>query len=180
MSALALKNSVGGKYGRSQQAASGFFVQLCWESLSDEHNSCLCSLETFGVNCLCVSALALKNPFEGNTCDQEKLCLFSLSSFVWNYYLINILNTRLYWNWSEWIVHVSVSLGKFSWNSEVLFFQKSLHKQSFEEFAVKIFGVWRRFAISLCVRCWTPSFYLHKNFLQRIPIAKDPRNLTFH
>jgi len=85
---------------------------------------------------VCVS-LGLENPLEGNTGNQEQLCLFSLPSFVWNYYLINILNTRLYWNWSEWIV--SVSLGKFSWNSRVLFFQKSLHKQSFEEFAVKIF-----------------------------------------
>ena len=45
-----------------------------------------------------MSALGLKNPLEGNTGDQEQLCLFSLPSFVWNYYLINILivNTRLY------------------------------------------------------------------------------------
>ena len=33
-----------------------------------------------------------------------------------------------------------VKLGKISWNSEVLV-EKSLHQQSFEEFAVKIFGV---------------------------------------
>ena len=93
---LGLENSVGGKSRRLGEAASVFSVQLCRESLSDEHTLCLSSLETFGVNCLCVSAMALKNPFEGNTCDQEKLCLFSLSSFVWNYYLMDILNARLY------------------------------------------------------------------------------------
>ena len=32
-----LENSVGGKYGRSEVAASGFFVHLCWELLSIEH-----------------------------------------------------------------------------------------------------------------------------------------------
>ena len=95
---LGLENSVGGKSRRSGEATSVFSVQLCRESLADEHNLCLSSLETFGVNCLCVSALGLKNPLEGNTGDQEQLRLFSLPSFVWNYYLINILNTRLYWN----------------------------------------------------------------------------------
>ena len=95
---LGLENSVGGKSRQLGEATSVFSVQLCRELLADEHTLCLSSLETFGVNCLCVSALGLKNPFEGNMGDQEQLCLFSLPSFVWNYYLINILNTRLYWN----------------------------------------------------------------------------------
>ena len=32
-----LENSVRGKYGQSEEAASGFFVHLCWELLSIEH-----------------------------------------------------------------------------------------------------------------------------------------------
>ena len=32
-----LENSVGGKYGRSEEIASGFFGHLCWELLSNEH-----------------------------------------------------------------------------------------------------------------------------------------------
>ena len=95
---LPLENSVGGKSRRLGEATSVFSVQLCRESLSDEHTLCLSLFETFGVNCVCVSALGLKNPFEGNTGDQEQLCLFSLLNFVWNYFLTNILNTRLYWN----------------------------------------------------------------------------------
>ena len=34
---LGLENSVGGKYGRSEEAASGFFPQLCMEFLSNEN-----------------------------------------------------------------------------------------------------------------------------------------------
>ena len=41
-------------------------------------------LLTFGRNCLCVSALALKILSEGNPGDQERLRLFSLSSYVEN------------------------------------------------------------------------------------------------
>ena len=34
---LGLENSVGGKYGRSEETVSGFFGHLCWELLSNEH-----------------------------------------------------------------------------------------------------------------------------------------------
>ena len=169
---LGLENSVGGKSRRSGEATSVFSVQLCRELLSDEHSLCLCSLETFGVNCLCtcVSALGLKNPFEGNTGDQEQLCLFSFPSFVWNYYLINILNTRLYWNWSEWIV--SVSLGKFSWNSEVLFVKRVCTNNPSRSLQWKFFGVWWRFAFHFACVVETPRFYLHKNFLQCVYVLR--------
>ena len=39
-------------------------------------------------NCLCMSALALKITLEGNTGDQ--ICLVSLSSYVWNCYVMKI------------------------------------------------------------------------------------------
>ena len=103
VSQLGLENSVGGKYGRSEEAASGFFLQLCWELLSNEHTWSLSSLETFGRNCLCVSALALKILSEGNPGNQERLRLFSLSSYVDNRYLMNILYACLRWKRLEWI-----------------------------------------------------------------------------
>ena len=44
-------------------------------------------------NCLCMSALALKITSEGilNTGDQKKLRLVSLSSYVWNCYVMKIV-----------------------------------------------------------------------------------------
>ena len=42
-------------------------------------------------NCLCISALALKITSEGNMGDQKKLCLVSLSSYVWNCYVMTIV-----------------------------------------------------------------------------------------
>ena len=41
-------------------------------------------------NCLCMSALALKITSQGNTGDQKKLRLVSLSSYVWNCYVMKI------------------------------------------------------------------------------------------
>ena len=41
-------------------------------------------------NCVCMSALALKITSEGNTGDQKKLRLVSLSSYVWNCYVMKI------------------------------------------------------------------------------------------
>jgi len=49
------------------------------------------SLEMIIGNCLCMSALALKITSEGNTGDQKKLCLVSLSSYVWNCYVMKIV-----------------------------------------------------------------------------------------
>ena len=92
--------------GWSEEAASCFFLQLCWELLSNEHTWSLSSLETFGRNCLCVSALALKILSEGNPGDQERLRLFSLSSYVENRYLMKILYACLRWKRLEWIVCV--------------------------------------------------------------------------
>ena len=44
-------------------------------------------------NCLCMSALALKITSEGNTGDQlqKQLRLVSLSSYVWNCYVMKIV-----------------------------------------------------------------------------------------
>ena len=42
-------------------------------------------------NCLCMSALALKITSEGNMGDQKKLHLVSLSSYVWNCYVMKIV-----------------------------------------------------------------------------------------
>ena len=42
-------------------------------------------------NCLCMSALALKITSEGNMGDQKKLRLISLSSCVWNCYVMKIV-----------------------------------------------------------------------------------------
>ena len=48
-------------------------------------------------NCLCMSALALKITSEGNTGDQKKLCLFSLFSYIFNNYRMNIIDACLGW-----------------------------------------------------------------------------------
>ena len=42
-------------------------------------------------NCLCMSALALKITSEGSMGDHKKLCLVSLSSYVWNCYVMKIV-----------------------------------------------------------------------------------------
>ena len=55
-----LEKSVGGEYGRSTEAASVFFVQLCLELLSNEHTWGLSWWETICVNWLWISALPWK------------------------------------------------------------------------------------------------------------------------
>ena len=67
-----------GKQGRSREAVPVFFVQLHLEFLSDAHIVYIGS----GQNCLCILILALKNLSEGNTGDQKRLCMFSLTRYV--------------------------------------------------------------------------------------------------
>ena len=55
-----LEKSVGGEYGRSTEAASVFFVQLCLELLSNEHTWSLSRWETIRVNCCWMSDLPRK------------------------------------------------------------------------------------------------------------------------
>ena len=57
-----LENSVGGKYGRSEEASFVFFVPSCLEFLSNEHTyTCwVSSLEMIQRNCLCMPALRLQ------------------------------------------------------------------------------------------------------------------------
>ena len=71
----------------------GFFVPLCLELLCNEDTLWVSLLEMIIGNCLCMSALALKITSEGNTRDQKKLCLVSLSSncYVWNCYVMKIV-----------------------------------------------------------------------------------------
>jgi len=53
-----------------------------------------------------MSALALKILSEGNTGDHNKLRLVSLSSYVENRYLMNIIYACVRWKRLEWIVFV--------------------------------------------------------------------------
>ena len=59
-------------------------------------------------NCLCMSALALKITSEGNTGDQKKLRLVSLSSYVWNCYVMKIVVVA---GNDLWEFSLNVSLG---------------------------------------------------------------------
>ena len=57
-----LENYVRGKYGRSEEAAFGFFVHLCLELLCNKDALWASSLEMIIGNCVCVSfALGLEN-----------------------------------------------------------------------------------------------------------------------
>ena len=59
-------------------------------------------------NCLCMSSLALKITSEGNTGDQKKLRLVSLSSYVWNCYVMKIVVVA---GNDLWEFSLNVSLG---------------------------------------------------------------------
>ena len=50
------ENSVGGKYGRSEEASFVFFVPSCLEFISNEHTCRVSSLEMIQRNCLCIYA----------------------------------------------------------------------------------------------------------------------------
>ena len=54
------ENSVGGKYGRSEEASFVFFVPSCLEFISNEHTCRVSSLEMIQRNCLCMPALRLQ------------------------------------------------------------------------------------------------------------------------
>ena len=88
-----LENSVGGKYGRSEEASFVFFVPSCLEFISNEHTCWVSSLEMITGNCLCMSALALqlKILLEGNMGNHKKLHVVSLSTYVWNCCVMKIL-----------------------------------------------------------------------------------------
>ena len=68
---LGFENFVEGKYWRSKEAVSVFFVKLHLELLSDEHIWGLCWEETISLKCLWVSSLLLKILLEGNMGNKE-------------------------------------------------------------------------------------------------------------
>ena len=71
----------------------GFFVQLYLKLLCNEDTLWASLLEMIIGNCVCVSALPLdlKINSEGNAGDQNQLHLVSLSSYVWNWYVMKML-----------------------------------------------------------------------------------------
>ena len=93
------ENSVGRKYERSEEAAFVYSVPKCVALLSDEHTWWVSELQMIQGDSLCMSALALKILLEGNTGDQKRLRLFSLSLNVYNCYLMNILDGCLCLKW---------------------------------------------------------------------------------
>ena len=78
-----------------------------------------------------MSALALKIKSEGNSGDQKKLCLVSLSSYVWNCYVMKIVIVAGN-DLREFSLNVSLGLencvvGKNGWSEEAAFFSFSLN-----------------------------------------------------
>ena len=69
-----------------------FFLPECLELLCHKHTSRASSLEMITGNCLCMSALALKFLSEGNMRNYKKLRVVSLSSYVWNCYVMKIFD----------------------------------------------------------------------------------------